>query len=321
MNNVKDLPVDEEEMRLWAIGYKEMHGLSWPKLAAEIGVKSGTLQPFCKGNYGAPGDWIARDIYRFMQTVEARESTQKSIPEDPGYFETPTSLRIRSSLIVAHSGRMTLVGTGPGTGKDMTVNDYKDRASHVYCATMMASCARIGSMCQQVQQALKLSVKYGHSVSSASRAIIEHLRDRRALLVINEAQHLDLLSFEEIRAWHDETGVGICLMGNAELLARIESGRQSDGFARLNSRLADKFIRPMPLKEDVVAFCDAWRIADPAIRHYLERIALEKGSGALRECRMLIEAGSMIAESDQRGLTISDLRDAQSQRATRWIKA
>jgi hypothetical protein len=76
-----------------------------------------------------------------------------------------------------------------------------------------------------------------------------------------------------------------------------------------------------PLDEDVSAFCDAWGIEQPDIRRYLVTIATTPDSGGLRECKQLVEAGSMLAAADERGLSISDLRDAQSERATRWIKA
>tara|TARA_B100000749_G_scaffold209899_1_gene164845 strand:- start:1074 stop:2036 length:963 start_codon:yes stop_codon:yes gene_type:complete len=320
MNSVKDFPIDVEEIRLWANGFKEENRLSWSKLAEQCDIPSGTLQPFCKDNYAGDNDRIARDLFRFRQTIESKESHQQAIPVDPGYFETETSLRIRTLLQIAHMGRITVVATGPGTGKDMTAIDYKDRAGAVWLVTMMKSCAKITPMVQQVQRTLAMDVRYGNMASS-SRAVMERIRGRNGLLIINEAQHLVIDSFEEIRAWHDETGVGVCFMGNTDMLTRIESGRQSDEFARLNSRIAHRHLQPIPLREDVDTFCDAWGLRDPAIRQYLRKIALTQGSGGLRECRQLIEAGSMIARGEQRGLTISDLRDAQSQRATRWIVA
>ncbi len=322
MNNVKDIPVDVEEIRLWANGYRESFEpkLSWAKFSHACEVPAGTLQPFCKGTYQGDNDRIARDLFRFMQAVESRREHQQTIPTDPGYFETETSLRIRALLQIAHMGRITAVATGPGTGKTVTVKDYSERAGPVWPVTMMPSSSRLNSMINQVQKALSTDVRYG-VMTNASRAVMERIRGRGGLLVIDEAQHLEYAALEEIRAWHDETGVGICLMGNTEMLARIESGRQSDAFARLNSRIAHRHVQPLSLKEDVVAFCDAWRIVDPAIRKYLEKIATTHAAGGLRECRMLVEAGSMLARADDRGLTVSDLRDAQATRATRWVRA
>ncbi|MCU0946786.1 MAG: hypothetical protein MUF47_00830 [Porphyrobacter sp.] len=138
---------------------------------------------------------------------------------------------------------------------------------------------------------------------------------------IDEANYLTIESIEEIRSWHDDTGVGICLLGNEELLARIETGRHRDQFARLNRRIAMRHTQRVPLPGDVRAFCDAWGITQPDIRHFLDTIARTPDSGGLGECQQLIESGSMLAAADDRGLSLADLREAQMYRATKWIKA
>ncbi len=320
MINATDAPVDAEEMRLWANGYRELHGLSWAKFAAQCGTPAGTLQPFCKGTYQGDNERVARDVFKFMQSSESRAQHQQAIPVDPGYFETPTSGRIRTCLQIAHMGRITVVATGPGTGKTRTVRDYADRAQPVWIVTIKPSTARLNPMVLEVHKAFGIPVKYSWT-HNASGIVCDRLRGRQGLLVIDEANHLEVEAFEELRSWHDETGVGICLLGNEELLQRIETGRHRDRFARLNRRIAQRHVQRVPLKEDVEAFCDAWRLTDPGIRKYLERMALSPGAGGLGECQMLIEAGSMLASAEERGLTLADLRDAQATRATRWIEA
>lgn len=321
MINVKDIPVDIEEIRLWANGYRDLHGLSWQRLATESGVPAGTLQPFCKGTYQGDNERIAREMFKFMQSVENRTQREQSIPVNPGFFETDTAMRIRTCLQIAHMGRITVVATGPGTGKTMVVNDYAERAQPVWRATMKPSTATVNSMVVAILKAFGIEIRGTQWTYSGSNTIVERMRGRTGLLVVDEANHLTVDSFEELRSWHDETGVGICLLGNEELLRRIESGRMRDRFARLNSRIAMRHVQRLPLVEDVEAFCNAWGLSDPGIRKYLEKIALTPDAGGLRECRQLVEHGAMIAASEERGLTLSDLRDAQRTRATRWIDA
>lgn len=322
MNNVLEIPVDIDEMRHWANGYREstIPQLSWAKLSKECGIPAGTLQPFCKGNYEGNNERIARDIYRFRQTKEARAITEASLPVKPGYFKTPTSQRLQFLLEIAHTGRITVAATGPGTGKTMTIEDYRNCVSNVWVITMMPSTAKISPMVQQVQHALTLEVRHGNT-ASASRNVIRRINGHRGLLVFDEAQHMQLEAFEEIRSWYDATDVGVCFLGNDTLLDRIESGRQSDAFGRLNSRIARRYTQKIPCEEDAVAFCDAWGIYDPAIRDYLRKIALTPNQGGLRECAQLVETATMLAAADDRGLDIDDLRDAQSTRASRWVRA
>lgn len=322
MINAMTVPIDVEEVRLWALDYREQQNppLSWKKFSTECGIPDGTLQPFVTGKYQGDNMRVARDMFRFRQAVEARMQRQQTIPTDPGYFETETSLRIRSLLTIAHMGRITVAATGPGTGKTKTAEDYAERAQPVWYACMTRSTKKLTSMVMTVQEAIGLSTKHIWS-SAASRQVSERMKGRRALLIVDEAQHLEWEALEEIRGWHDKVGVGICLMGNEELLHRIESGRHADAFARLNSRIAQRHVQRLPLAADVQIFCEAWQLTEPGIRTYLERIALTPGSGGLRECKMIVEAGCMLAASEERGLTLADLRDAQSTRATRWIDA
>ncbi len=324
MINVKDLPVDVEEMRLWIVGYREMSDppVAWSQLSRETGIPAGTLQPFCAGTYPGNNENIARRLFQFMQTHEAKEKRQQSLPVNPGFIETETSQRLMMLLEIAHMGRITVGATGPGTGKTKTVREYGERAQPVWVATMKPSTHKLLPMILEVHKALKLDPRR-LSIADASRIVIERVRGRNGLLVIDEANFLSIEGIEEIRNWHDETGLGVCFLGNEELLARIETGRHRDQFARLNRRIAMRHVQRLPTRNDVAQFCDAWQITQPDIRAYLEKIALTPDSGGLGECQQLIEAGSMLAAADDetRGLSLSDLREAQMYRATRWIKA
>lgn len=323
MNNVNEVPVEVEDIRDWANGYRESFEppLPWTKFADESGVPAGTLQPFCKGTYQGVNQRVAVKLYKFRQTLASHRQHANAIPVDPGYFETQTSRRLQAQLELAHMGRITVAATGPGTGKTMTMRNYADCASRVTMVTMMPSCAKLYAMIQQVQRAFNMEVRH-NNVAGASRAVMGHIgKDTRRLLIVDEAQHMGLDCFDELRTWHDLTGVGIAFLGNDTLIDRIESGRQSDAFARLNSRIADKHVAQTPTVEDVRIFCDAWGITEPAMRKFLQRIALTRSAGGLRECRQLIEAASILALADERGLELADLHDANASRATRWVKS
>lgn len=324
MINVKDLPVDVEEMRLWLNGYREMSDppMPWSQLAKESGIPAGTITTFAAGTYGAKdgGGNVARKVFQFRQMVEAQSMRQSRLPTNPGYFDTRTSLRMLDLLEIAHSGRITVVGTGPGTGKTMTMDEYAERAGSVWRATMSPSTGSLLAMTQSVLAALGVEQRR-LSKSDAAAMVATRIAGRKGLLVIDEGNWLTLESIEQLRYWHDITGVGVCIFGNEQLVQTIKTGPKRDQLARLLSRIANMHEQRTPLPEDVGAFCDAWGIEQPDIRRYLENIALTPDSGGLRECKQLIEAATMLAVADDRGLSISDLRDAQSERATRWIRA
>lgn len=324
MINVKDLPVDVEEMRLWLNGYRDLGEtpMPWSQIAKESGIPMGTLTTFAAGTYGAKdgGGNVARKVFQFRQMVEAQTMRQSRLPTNPGYFDTRTSLRMLDLLEIAHSGRITVVGTGPGTGKTFTMDEYAERAGSVWRATMSPSTGNLLAMIQSVLGALGVEQRR-LSKADASAMVMQRISGRRGLLVIDEGNWLTLESIEQLRNWHDITGVGVCIFGNEQLVQTIKTGPKRDQLARLLSRIANMHEQRTPLPEDVAMFCDMWGIEQPDIRRYLENIALTPDSGGLRECKQLIEAATMLAVADDRGLSISDLRDAQSERATRWIRA
>lgn len=318
MNNAEHFPVNVEAERDWINARKAASDESWPMIAKEIGVPPGTLSTWATGSYQGRQEPTARAVFRFRQLIESQAERAHGILVEPGYFETPTSRRIMGLLTYAHMGRITVGATGPGTGKDMAAQEYANSVSNVWIATMWPTDKKLPAMISKVLRAVGVDPKGW--TRQMSHQVVEKVRGKRGLLVINEANHLETEALEEIRAWHDETRIGICLLGNEELLMRIEGGAKRDAHARLNSRIAQRIMQNLPEEGDVVAFCDAWGLSDPAMRQMLMRIALSPGAGGLRECRQIVEQASMLAADDERPLSFDDLRDAQSTRATRFIR-
>lgn len=319
MINVEAIPVDVEEMRDWAIGYKAMHNLSWADFGRQTGIPGGTLQPWCKGNYGGRMDHYARLMFKFRQGVQSRVEQLEGIPVDPGYFETPTSTRIRGALAMASTGEITVVAMGAGLGKTRTAIEYAGCVSPVYMITMDETSRRTPALITSIERAVGLSCVKNWS-NMVFQDIIRFLRNKRATLIVDEAGQMEYGGFEQLRALHDATGVGICMMGNEELLTRIESGKLRDQFARLNSRIFQRLIQNTPEEGDIVAFCDAWKIFDPGIRKLLMDVALRPGSGALRECRMIVRAACMLASEDGGKLELAHVKWAFESRAQRIIR-
>lgn len=319
MNNADNFPVDVEEIRTWLNDHKQEKGLSWSQIGAASGIPTGTLSPFGTNRYAGDNGRIAREVFRYRQMLQSQDARSEGVQRDPGYFDTPTSARLRALLVIAHMGRITVGATGPGTGKDMAMLEYKASASNVWTATMRPTTKTLNAMIGEVLRSVGGTPKGGWT-RQLSQQVMTNISGRRGLLVINEANHLEWEALEEIRSWHDATGVGVCLLGNEELMMRIQGGPRRDAFARLNSRIAQSHIQNLPLADDVAAFCDAWGIADAGMRSLLTRIALTPGAGGLRECRQIVEGASMLAVDDGRALSLADLRYAQETRATRHIR-
>lgn len=318
MINPDNIVIDIEEQREWLNAHKTETGASWPPLSKFIGIPAGTLSPFATGSYTGNRQRIAEAIFRYRQTLTSQAERSVGLVESSGYFDTRTSSRIMGLFTLAHTGRITLAATSPGTGKSITMREYAASASNVTCVTMRKSTKSVNALALQMLQALGVPVKGGWGAHMAS-SIVNQLRGRRALLIVDEANHMSLDQFEEVRGWHDESGCGVCFLGNEELEARITTGTRSDAFARLNSRIANRHIQTQPEREDVEAFCDAWGLTDNTMRELLLRIALTPASGGLRECAQIVEQASLIAADEERPLSFADLREAKATRTTKHI--
>lgn len=323
MNNAENFPVDVEAEKAWLAALKEAKEYSWARVASETGIPQGTISTFMTGNYAGSKENVARKIFRYRQMVESQAERAIAVPDfDPGFFETPTARRLTSLMIWAHRGRMTLAATGPGTGKTKAIAEYQASASNVWVVTMDPSFKTLNSLIYALLDAVKVNTGRHFGGAQLSQMVRENVSGRRGLLIVDEANHCTWEQLELLRSLHDtRDGPGVFLAGNEELLMRIEGDPRRDKYSRLNSRIAQRHLAIGPEAGDVDAFCDAWNVTDAGMRSFLHRIALTPGSGALRECKQLIEQASLLAAGDDRALTLTDLRDAQSNRSTRHIRA
>jgi DNA transposition AAA+ family ATPase len=318
MNNPDEMIIDIEEQRTWIRAYRDKLDKSWRELAAATGIASSTLQLFTANNYTGRNDRVAKDVYRFRQTLQSQSDAGEGILPEPGFFDTLTSARITTNLTIAHMGRITASATGPGTGKTKTARRYQSTVSNCWIVTMRPTTKSVPAMILEVLKALGSVARPGWT-KHGSQQVIDSVRHKRGLIVVDEANHLCVDAFEEMRTWHDETGVGICLLGNEELEMRIRSPERKHAFARLNSRIAQWHIQDRPEADDVEAFCDAYQIADPAMRKILCDIGLS-GTGGLRECRQIVDSAAMLAMGDARPISYADLIDARDARVVRNIR-
>lgn len=327
MNNPEDFPVDEAEMIAWIKERRERTGISWRALGEESGIKQGTLSNWANGTYAADGQWIARLVFKYRQTLEsqaerAADKQNAGLADAPVYIETKTGRRIRSLLMTAHSGEITYAAMGPGTSKTKEAENYLACASNVAMVTMKPTTKSVTAMMGEVIRALggKAGTSWARQMSAQ---VIDMVKGRRQLLIIDEANYLEFEAVEELRAWHDIAGLGICLLGNEELHSTIRGGAHRNArhsFARLNSRIAMKHVQDMPLPDDIDAYLDAWKITNGEQRQMLMKVGVTPGSGGLREIRQLITNATMLAFEDGSPLTFAHLREAMGARTTSHLR-
>jgi hypothetical protein len=317
MTNTQQQPENAEEQRQWLIEYKKSTGLSWSVLAVKTGIPQGTISQF-GGKNGYNGDLtgLALKIQRYRDKLVTHHAIRKMVTQAPEYFSTPTSEELTNLLHYAQLGKMAAAAMGAGMSKTSTAKHYQQCYSNVWLATMKPTTATPNTMLVEVLRALGQREATG-TPQKLSNEVVAKLKDTNGLLIVDECQHLTTPSFEEIRSWHDQTGIGIALLGNYSMMSRIEGTSRSSDFAQIFSRLGLKKILNTPLPSDALALADAWGFDDEAIRKFIVEISQQPG--ALRSVTHMIELASMFAAGAKAPLDVSFLKDAWAQLSTRSV--
>ena len=321
MNDPKDQPIDIEEQRVWLAEHKRATALSWKQLAGRVGVNHSTLSLWVGNNYNAPGDKIAEAVFRYRQTLKTQAALKAETPEIPSYFPTQTGTRLLDTLSWAQRGRMAACALSPGLGKTMAAEHYKACNANVF---MMTSTPSSGSLVGMMNSALvalgRPSNVHLFRTHGLAKMIVDIVKDLgNPLLIVDEAQHLDERSIDEMRSWHDATGLGIAFLGNARLLQTLEGGSRSIARAQLFSRLSMKWVQTHAFSADVEAMLDAWRLRDEKVCAYVHTIAQKPGG--LRGATFALELAHMIAAAAGEELAVSHVQHAWEQLSMRVIAA
>lgn len=321
MNDPAAQPIDVEEQRKWLDEHKAATGLSWKQLAGRVGISHSSLSLWVGNNYNAPGDRMAAAVFKYRQTLAAQAALKGETPEIPSYFETETSARIIAMLNWAQRGRVIAAAMAPGLGKTVTADYYRACNANVFKVTATPATASLTSMLTSVLRAIGGSAAVSsHLTHVLSQAIQDRVRDLgNPLLIVDEAQHLAAASIEEIRSWHDASGLGVALLGNAGLLQTLEGGTRSVSRAQLFSRISMRDVRTVPFSADIDAMLDAWRLRDEKVCDYVHTIAMKPGG--LRGATFALELAHMIAAAAGEELAVSHIQDAWAQLSTRPVAA
>lgn len=246
-------------------------------------------------------------LARWLQARGEREAL--TLPQIPDWLETPTAARIMNTAAFAHQAQaMAVISSPPGLGKTVTLKRYRATRPNVWMATMAPSSATLVPALKSVAMALGKKGRLPAGAQDLTREIVEHVTDKVGLLVIDEAQHLELKALEEVRAIHDLTGVGLVLAGNEMVYSRLTGGEREANFAQLFSRVGKRLALRRPDRNDVRVIAGAWQVSDRETLKFLE----DKASlpGGLRQITFALRMATMFAQGESREITRDDIQRA-----------
>lgn len=284
--------------------------LSQAILAKESGVSATTLNQWLGGKYPGDNEGIDAKLRLWLEADQARRAAGSAMPVAPSYVSTPTSARILGALAYAQmAGDIAVAYGSAGVGKTSSILHYSQSSPNVWIATMDPSTAGVVTCLQEICDALGLDT--GGGARAMTKRIEKRVRDAHGLLAVDEAQHLSVAALDQIRSIHDATGVGVALIGNDGVFARMAGGRNAQQLDRLYSRVGKRLRLQQSTEADIVALIKAWGIDDSKCHATLIQIA--RGPGALRTLTKTLRLASMYAAAEGRTVCCEDVRAAATE--------
>lgn len=258
--------MNEEQARGAIVAYREKSGKSQSEIARELGISPAQLSAFLGGTYKAPHTVVPK-----IEALLEQHESRKLAPKAPGYADTTVSKQVMDAIEYCHlQGKIGVIYGDAGIGKTMGIRHYCELNPMAISITISPAFATMSGVNDL------LSDKIGVRETSARRIyaeLVSRLKGSGRVIIIDEAQHLTKKTLEHLRSISDETGVGICFVGNEEVYSRLKGTGKAD-FAQIFSRIAIR--KPVFLsnikKEDIEKIFSESRL-DDATLDFLYKIA------------------------------------------------
>lgn len=281
--------------------------LTQSRVSKEAGVSSATLSQWLGGTYKGNNESIDTKMRMWLESHQARVAAGEQLPTAPSFVHTPTAKRIVAALNYAQVAEdIAVIYGAAGVSKSSTLRHYRDNWPNVWLVTMKPATSGVVPALEEICEAMNLSASGG--ARRMSREITKRVAGTHGLLLIDEAQHLSVAALDQIRSIHDDTSIGIALVGNTGVFSRMAGGRNADQLDRLYSRIGKRLKLDRATDGDINALIDAWGVTDAKCKPTLMEIA--RRPGALRTFTKVLRLASMSAAAEGRPVCCEDVKAA-----------
>ncbi|MGD8172172.1 AAA family ATPase [Vibrio sp. TRT 21S02] len=273
------------------------------KIAKEISVSPATLSQVLNGTYGADP---SKMIQKLENWLNYREEKASAPSVNPGFVMTQTAQLITNDLTYAQvTESISVIYGASGVGKSETLREYQKNNNNVWMITASPSRSSLTECLYEL--ALELGLDDApRRKGMLARVIRQRLIGSEGLVIIDEADHLDYPTLEELRILQEETSIGMMLTGNNKVYTQLTGGRRNEDFARLFSRIAKKRGIHKIKQADVHAIAEAWNVQGSTERSLMLQIS--ERPGGLRILSKTLKLATMFANG--KSITEQVLRKA-----------
>lgn len=275
-------------------------------VADEANIAPGTFNAWLAGSYAGDNVRVAREAEKWLEARRQRKSIKAIVPIAPSFIKTKSADKIVDVFSYAQTLHdMGLVIGSPGTGKTTAINYYRAANPNVFVITMEPAKSTVHHLLIELATALGLAVKAPLQIATD---IVKKLRDRDALVIADEAQHLNTQAIDQMRSIHDKAGCGVVLVGNESVITKLGDPDRTPQLAQLYSRFGLRLNLQRPGASDIDALLKAWEVDDKDEKAFMRLVASKPG-GLRSVTKVMVAAGAM-AKGNGEERTIAHMRDA-----------
>ena len=276
-------------------------------IAKESGINPTVLNKWIKCQYGGDNEKIEASLQKWL-TSQLNDRPSQVIPNAPEFVPTQSAKNIISTLHYAqYISDICVIYGGAGVGKTLACANYARNHNNVWHVTMTPSTSSVSNCFKRI--AIKLNLKSSSStVADLEMALINRLDGTNGILIIDEAQHLNVKALEALRSLHDASNVAIALVGNEQVYTQLTGGVRAAAFAQLFSRIGKRLRLNSSKNIDLEDLITAWGVDEKASKKILMQIG--KKEGALRGVVKCLKLAHMIAHREKNQMNVIHITKA-----------
>ena len=300
-------------------GFMAEHNFRQATVARMLGVSPSTISEFLNGKYKGNLAKLVNKVISWMNSVTRKKERINPKP----YIETEIARRIATLIVQTEAfseeeGRIALIIGDSGHGKSICLKQYAEANKNTLYIQLDAT---MGSLRIFVEIAKRLRIASTGSLSEITRHLVENLRPRNIIIMLDEASNLTVKQLNQLRQIIViKARCPLILAGNADLLRTVIQPMTKHGYESLDQftsrlmgvlnldELASHKGDRLYTSEDIRKLYEygGIRLTSGAI-DTLKKICMTPRSGRLRTCSHVIAALHTSRVLDQKGWVDSAL--------------
>lgn len=289
-------------------------------IAREADIPESSLSQYLTGKY--PNEKgkadIANKLTRWLLTRAEAKKLRKRLPTPPVYIDLEGSEAIIDGLAYAReTGDMVLITGMPGVCKTASARQFSGTTPRTWYAAMDPTTSGVPTMLLEILAAMGVSDAKG-TPQILIQQICRHAEMAKAVIIVDEAQHLSPKAIETLRSINDRTRnkgapLGIAVLGNELAYSAVGATGGKTAFAQVSSRFAHREFIAHPNPNDARRLGQAWaetngEVLTSAELAYCQEIAATPGG--LRNIEMTMRRSILMARGADEPLTIAHMKTA-----------